>query len=103
MSWDALQREALREMGYVLLQGVAAPEAAAGAAVPIGQVGVPAAETEASRATCLWLAQALRVPAEVVEAAIVHAGQVLPPREALRTAAAKRALWPLLRPLLRKP
>ncbi|MDO5610679.1 MAG: hypothetical protein Q4G62_07935 [Pseudomonadota bacterium] len=80
MSWDALQREVLAELGHELLR----PH------VP-GSEPLPPPDADVVR----LLAKALGIE----EAVLLDAGIVLPARERLREAAVKRALWPSLRPL----
>lgn len=84
MSWDAFQREAMTELGLVPWQ-VQRP----------GQQPPPPADPR----VLAWLAKALRVSPGVIDAA----GIALPPLERLRDPAVKRALWPQLRGLRRRP
>ena len=83
MSWDAFQREALTELGIVLLQ----------AHVPGSEPPPPDPQVVAI------LAKALGIAPDV----LADAGIVFPPAERLREPAIKRALWPSLRALRRSP
>lgn len=80
--WDAFQREALTALGHVVYR-----TATASAGVPGAQCG--AADNEAQPLLLRALARAAGVPVERLTS--------LPPLDQLRSAAAKRALWPRLR------
>ncbi|RMH93320.1 hypothetical protein EBB59_05390 [Lysobacter pythonis] len=80
MNWDALQREALAELGHVLLQSH----------VP-GSEPPPPPDPR----VLAMLAKALGIVPE----ALAEAGVALPALERLRDPAVKRALWPRLRGL----
>ncbi len=80
MSWDALQREVLAELGHELLR----PH------VP-GSEPLPPPDPD----VVSLLAKALRIS----EQDLLDAGIALPTRERLREPAVKRALWPSLRAL----
>lgn len=103
MSWSPQQQAMLSAMGYTLYRQVGAGVADAPVVSVARDAGVP---TQASRAT----APASVRPADRLLQALVRAaggrepGQLpLPPLDQLRaSAAAKRALWPVLRALRRQ-
>ena len=84
MSWDAVQREVLAELGLSLWM----PRMPGGEPPPPPDPRVAAMLARAAGMT----------PQELSEA-----GMVLPAYERLREAAVKRALWPQLRGLRRRP
>lgn len=81
MSWDALQREALAELGITLWM----PHVAGSEPPPDARV-------------LAILAKAAGMSPQ----ALMSAGIVLPTHDRLRDAATKRALWPRLRALRRQ-
>jgi hypothetical protein len=79
--WDSVQREALTALGFVVYQAADSP------------LEAPATQRVAAADGTPPLLQALARAAGVTVERLVG----LPPLEQLRTAAAKRALWPRLR------
>lgn len=91
MTWDPFQREVLAALGLRLYVPAATPREA-----PVAEVSPPRApDPAARRGDAALLAALARAAGVTVEA--------LPPLDlpALRTPAAKRALWPTLRALRR--
>lgn len=80
MSWDALQREVLAELGHELLQ----PHVPGSEPLPLPDPDV-----------VVLLAKALGIGEQV----LLDADIVLPTRERLRDPVVKRGLWPSLRSL----
>lgn len=83
--WDAFQRDALAALGHVVYQ-----RAGAAVAVEVSPAVVGDDAADLLRA----LSRAAGVPVDALPG--------LPPPEQLRSAAAKRALWPRLRALRAK-
>jgi hypothetical protein len=86
VNWDAFQREALAEMGFVAYRGIAPDGADADAGAPRDPLSLAV------------LRAAARTP-DAADAARLCRDAGVPAR--LRDPAAKRALWPRLRALRR--
>ncbi len=88
MDWDGFQREMLAALGHEVFE--------LAAAAPAGTAAV----TDAAAATMIGMPPLVHAIARAA-GLDVSALPALPPVEALRSPAAKRALWPRLRALRR--